>query len=365
MKSTKIILNEDVYNLGEEGDVREVAPGYARNFLFPKGLAVLHSRENVARFQDRKAKIDRRKEEKRTSALGLKDRIEEMELEFEVPAGASGKLFGSVSNAAIADRLLQAGVTIERKKIEIPGHTFKMIGDHEVTIKLYADESASLKVRITPEGGEAKGAAKGKSTTASAESEQKPGKKKEPSEAASKVEHSEEEFSEKAHSESVQAEAPQSEGKTEKEPTAASAPEPTAATSDGEQADRGSQTEPGSAEGSVDAPNESKGAVEDSTEGSVESDASAAEEGAKEASNEGSEESTSATETEADSAPPESSAGAPEKGEARSEAGATGATDAATESSTATADGTSEPAAATDENAAADSASGEQPDTNA
>lgn len=156
MKNLKIILNEDVYNLGEEGDVREVAPGYGRNYLIPKGLAVLHSRENVARFKDKQSAIERRREEKRTSALGLKDRIEEMQLEFAVPAGSSGKLFGSITNAAIADRLMQDGLTIERKKIEIPGHTFKQIGDYEIIIKLYADESAALKVKITPEGGDTK-----------------------------------------------------------------------------------------------------------------------------------------------------------------------------------------------------------------
>ena len=156
MRNLKIILNEDVYNLGEEGDVREVAPGYARNYLIPKGMAVLHSRENVARFKDKHEVIERRREEKRTSALGLKDRIEEMQLEFAVPAGSSGKLFGSITNAAIADRLMQDGLTIERKKIEIPGHTFKQVGDYEVIIKLYADESAALKVKIIPEGGETK-----------------------------------------------------------------------------------------------------------------------------------------------------------------------------------------------------------------
>lgn len=152
MKSVKVILNEDVYNLGEEGDVRDVASGYARNYLIPRGLAVPYARRYVAMFADRKQAIERRKEEKRKDALGLKERIEELHLVFEVPAGDSGKLFGSVTNAQVADRLLQEGLSIERKKIDIPGHTIKMVGEYDVTIKLYADESASLKVEIVPEG---------------------------------------------------------------------------------------------------------------------------------------------------------------------------------------------------------------------
>ena len=152
MKSVTVILNEDVYNLGEEGDVRDVAAGYARNYLIPRGLAVPYSKEYVALFEDKRSAIERRKEEKRTDALGLKERLEELELVFEVPTGESGKLFGSVTNAGIADRLMQEGIQIERKKIEIPGHTIKMTGEYEITIKLYADEAATLKVRIEPEG---------------------------------------------------------------------------------------------------------------------------------------------------------------------------------------------------------------------
>ena len=154
MRSMKIILNEDVYNLGEEGDVREVAPGYARNYLIPKGFAVLYDRHHVALFKDKREVIERRKEEKRTSASDLKERIEQLSLEFVVPAGSSGKLFGSVTNAAIADRLLQNGFSIERKKIEIPGHNIKSTGVYEISIKLYADESATLNVTIKAEGAE-------------------------------------------------------------------------------------------------------------------------------------------------------------------------------------------------------------------
>ncbi len=154
MKSVKIILNEDVYNLGEEGDVCTVAPGYARNYLIPKGYAVAYNRRNVAIFEERKATIEKRKNEKRDAALSDKERIENLRLDFEMPAGSSGKLFGSVTNQNIAERLMQEGINIERKKIEVPGHTIKMTGEYSVTIKLYADESAELPVVVRAEGSE-------------------------------------------------------------------------------------------------------------------------------------------------------------------------------------------------------------------
>ncbi len=150
MKRVKIILNEDVYNLGEEGDVREVAAGYARNFLIPKGLAVPYTKHYLARFEDRRSSIERRKADKRQTALGLKERIEALRLVFDMPAGASGKLFGSVTSAQVADRLLKEGLQIERKKIELPGHTIKIAGEYEASVKLYADESATLSIAINP-----------------------------------------------------------------------------------------------------------------------------------------------------------------------------------------------------------------------
>ena len=144
----KIILNEDVYNLGEEGDVREVAPGYARNYLIPKGFAVAFTKRNIAHFQGRRKSIEARKEEKRDVALGMKERIEALSFVIEMPAGESGKLFGSVSNSTIAERLEGEGIAVERKKIDIPGHSIKMVGKHTVLVKLYADQSASLSVEI-------------------------------------------------------------------------------------------------------------------------------------------------------------------------------------------------------------------------
>jgi len=151
MKS-KIILNQDVTGLGEEGDIREVAPGYARNFLYSRKLAVPYTPQNLKQLEGRRTAIERRKQEKRTEAMGLKERLENEELVFTMPAGESGKLFGSVNNATIAQELEKRGYSVEKKRIEIPEHNIRMVGTHKVRIHLYGNEQAELTVVVEAAG---------------------------------------------------------------------------------------------------------------------------------------------------------------------------------------------------------------------
>ncbi|MDX9800595.1 MAG: 50S ribosomal protein L9 [Spirochaetia bacterium] len=145
----KVILNQDMSNLGEEGDVKSVADGYGRNYLIPKGLAVPFTKKYVNIFEQKKDLIAKKKEEKKQQALGLKEKIESLEaLTIKMPAGESGKLFGSVNNSAIADALAKEGITVERKKIEVSGQTLKMVGNYSIKIKLYNNEAAVLKLAI-------------------------------------------------------------------------------------------------------------------------------------------------------------------------------------------------------------------------
>jgi large subunit ribosomal protein L9 len=148
----KIILNQDVVGLGEEGDIREVAEGYARNYLIPRKLAVPHNRQNLAQFVSRKSAIEGRKEEKRKEAMSLKERLESEELKFVMPAGESGKLFGSVNNALIGAELEKRGYTLERKRIEVPEHHIRQAGNFTVKVKLYGNEEAALKVVVEATG---------------------------------------------------------------------------------------------------------------------------------------------------------------------------------------------------------------------
>jgi large subunit ribosomal protein L9 len=144
----KVILNQDVVGLGEEGDIKDVANGYARNFLLPKKLVVAHTKQNLAVLEHKRTAIEKRKEEKRTEALGLKERLEAEEIKFAVPAGENGKLFGSVSNAMVAGELEKRGYQIEKKRVEIPDHTIRAVGTYKVRVKLYDKEEATVKLIV-------------------------------------------------------------------------------------------------------------------------------------------------------------------------------------------------------------------------
>ncbi|HCG64296.1 MAG TPA: 50S ribosomal protein L9 [Sphaerochaeta sp.] len=151
MHSMKIILNQDVHNLGEEGDVVVVKDGYARNFLLPKGYAVLFNKANQSLFASRTAAIEKRKEEKRKAAASVKEQLDSMNLTLVVSAGESGKLFGSVTNAMVQEALAKNGIEVERKRIEVATHAIKMVGSYSVKVRLYEGESAQVKIEVISE----------------------------------------------------------------------------------------------------------------------------------------------------------------------------------------------------------------------
>ncbi|MCG8452354.1 MAG: 50S ribosomal protein L9 [Spirochaetales bacterium] len=144
----KIILYKDVPNLGEEGDVKIVADGYARNFLIPQKFAVRYTKATETELAQKQQAIARRKAEKSKDAADQKTRIEGMEMKISVAAGEKGKLFGSVTSTAIVDWLRSEGVEVERKRIELPEGGIKVVGSHTVRVKLYGGSDASLKVEV-------------------------------------------------------------------------------------------------------------------------------------------------------------------------------------------------------------------------
>ncbi len=147
----KVILNSDVQGLGEEGDVREVKPGYGRNYLIPHALAVPYNKQNVTLFERRHDAIEKRKGEKRKQALGLKEKLETEELTFSAPASEGGRLFGSVNAAMVAEELVKRGYEIDRKRVELPEATLRMIGDYTAKVKIYGNETAVVKVVVEKE----------------------------------------------------------------------------------------------------------------------------------------------------------------------------------------------------------------------
>ena len=144
----KVILNEDVKYLGEEGDIKDVAKGYARNYLFPRNLAVPCNSFTLAHFENRKEEIEQRKAVKRQNAAGLKEQLEALTLTIVMPAGPNGKLYGAVTNQTVSDELQKLGFEIERKRIELPGLTFKSVGHYSATLKLYEAAVAVLPIVV-------------------------------------------------------------------------------------------------------------------------------------------------------------------------------------------------------------------------
>lgn len=144
----KVILNADVKHLGEEGDVKVVANGYYRNFLFPRNLAVPYNEATVAYFESRKAEIEAKKEAKRQASASLKEKLEALALEITMPAGSNGKLYGAVTSQTVMDLLAKQGFEIERKKIEVPGLAIKTTGNFKLTIKLYEAQTAEVHLAV-------------------------------------------------------------------------------------------------------------------------------------------------------------------------------------------------------------------------
>lgn len=144
----KVILNQDVKHLGEEGDIKDVANGYARNYLYPRNLALPCNEMTIAHFESRKAEIESKKAEKRANAASLRDKLQATVITLVMPAGTNGKLYGAVTNQTIADELRKLGFEIERKKIEVPGLTFKSVGKYHVIIHLYESASADVQVIV-------------------------------------------------------------------------------------------------------------------------------------------------------------------------------------------------------------------------
>jgi large subunit ribosomal protein L9 len=164
----KIILNKDVRQLGDEGDIKDVTAGYARNYLFPQNLAMPFSKHGLEILNQKKAKIEANKARKIEEAKSLKERLDGYSLTITRPAGENGKLFGAVTNATIAELLNEDGMAIERKQIGIPQNAIKIVGEFDVKVKLIEKEVAHIKVTVKSEADE-KAAAK-KSAKAVAES---------------------------------------------------------------------------------------------------------------------------------------------------------------------------------------------------
>ena len=144
----KVILNKDLAPLGEEGDVKDVAKGYFRNYLFPRGIALPYTPQTVKLFEARKDEIEAKKAQKRQDALGLKERIENFELSITMPAGANGRLYGAVTSHTIADELAAQGFPVDRKRVDLAGVNIKNVGKYKAVIRLYENSQAEIQINV-------------------------------------------------------------------------------------------------------------------------------------------------------------------------------------------------------------------------
>jgi large subunit ribosomal protein L9 len=144
----KVILNKDLAPLGEEGDVKDVAKGYARNYLFPRGIALPYTPRTIKLFEARKDEIEAKKVQKRQDAMGLKERLEILEISITMPAGANGKLYGSVTSHTVADELAKLGFQIDRKRIDLASAGIKNVGKYKAAIRLYENSQAEIQLHI-------------------------------------------------------------------------------------------------------------------------------------------------------------------------------------------------------------------------
>ncbi len=169
MATTKILLREDIENLGGRGEVVKVKAGYARNFLLPKGIATLATKGNVKQIEKERETLLKKAATEKSTAEAQAEQMRSISLAFERKAGEGGTLFGSVTSMDIAEALQAKGYEIDRRKIVLKD-TIKETGDYTVNVKLHREVILEIPVTVSAEGGAEKSA---KSETSATESEEK------------------------------------------------------------------------------------------------------------------------------------------------------------------------------------------------
>jgi large subunit ribosomal protein L9 len=150
----KVILTRDVENLGQTGDVKNVAPGYARNYLIPNGLAIKATPGAMKEFERHQAAEARREDRLAARAEALVQRLSEVTLIFEAKASEKGRLFGSITTVDIAEALeREVGEKFDRRK-HILSDPLRQVGEHIIPVRLTADIVTEVKAMVKPEGGE-------------------------------------------------------------------------------------------------------------------------------------------------------------------------------------------------------------------
>ncbi|HEX5421624.1 MAG TPA: 50S ribosomal protein L9 [Gammaproteobacteria bacterium] len=146
----QVILLEKVDNLGRLGDTVKVKPGYARNYLIPKGKATVATPENIAKFEHRRVELERKAAGETAVAQERAAKLEGQTIKITANAGPEGKLFGSVGTLDIAEACTALGVELERSEVRLPDGPIRVLGSHEVELHLHSDVNVWLTVVVEP-----------------------------------------------------------------------------------------------------------------------------------------------------------------------------------------------------------------------
>ena len=152
----QVILRTDIENLGKLGDLVNVKPGYARNYLIPKKMALEATRGNLKSFEQQKKKLQEKLEAEKFAAKDFSQKLEQLEVKIPVRVGENDKLYGSVTNAHIASALAEQGYEIDKKKIELE-NPIRSLGEFYVPVKVYPEIKPQLKVVVVRHGEEEQG----------------------------------------------------------------------------------------------------------------------------------------------------------------------------------------------------------------
>jgi large subunit ribosomal protein L9 len=147
----QIILLEKVVNVGNLGDIVKVKDGYARNFLIPQKLARRATKDAIAEFEVRRAELEKIAAEKLAAAQALGEKMSGLTVQIAQKAGVDGRLFGSVTNADVAETLTKQGFAVEKAQVRMPTGPLKMVGDHPVQVSLHTDVLVDVTVSVLGE----------------------------------------------------------------------------------------------------------------------------------------------------------------------------------------------------------------------
>jgi large subunit ribosomal protein L9 len=147
----EIILLERIDRLGGLGELVNVRPGFARNYLLPQGKAMLATAENIAAIEARRAELEKHEAEVLAAARARAEKLDGLEVSITAKSGGEGKLFGSITNANITEAVREKGIEIEKSEVRMPEGPIRLAGEYEIDLHLHAEVNTTIKLTVIGE----------------------------------------------------------------------------------------------------------------------------------------------------------------------------------------------------------------------